>query len=64
MIKQTDRLTSNAVLLEYLAEHYGAHLTSNVVKKGSDHIVKFSIEFVNDKFIMEDMICLVILQRC
>lgn len=55
MIKQTDRLTSNAVLLEYLAEHYGAHLTSNVVKKGSDHIVKFSIEFVNDKFIMEDI---------
>ena len=55
MIKQTEKFTSNAVLLEYLAEHYGAHLTSNVVKKGSDHIVKFSIEFVNDKFIMEDI---------
>lgn len=55
MIKQTDRFTTNASLLEYLAEHYGAHLTSNVVKKGSDHIVKFSIEFVNGKFIMEDM---------
>ena len=55
MIKQTGSLKTNAVLLEYLAEHYGAHLTSNVVKKGSDHIVKFSIEFVNDKFIMEDI---------
>lgn len=55
MIKQTDKFKTNAALLEYLAEHYGAHLTSNVVKKGSDHIVKFSIEFVNGKFIMEDM---------
>lgn len=55
MIKQTSAHPSNADLLDYLATHYGAHLTSNVVKKGSDHIVKFSIEFVNDKFIMEDM---------
>lgn len=55
MIKKTGQFTTNAALLEYLAEHYGAHLTSNVLKKGSDHIVKFSIEFVNGKFIMEDM---------
>lgn len=55
MIKQTSQHPSNAELLDYLATHYGAHLTSSVVKKGSDHVVKFSIEFVNDKFILEDM---------
>lgn len=55
MVKRTSEHPTNAVLLEYLAEHYGAHLTSNVIKKGSDHLLKVSIEFVNDKFILEDM---------
>ncbi|WP_166626516.1 EF-P 5-aminopentanol modification-associated protein YfmF [Jeotgalicoccus sp. S0W5] len=55
MVKRTSEHPTNAKLLEYLAEHYGAHLTSNVIKKGSDHLLKVSIEFVNDKFILEDM---------
>ena len=55
MVKRTSTYPTNAKLLEYLAEHYGAHLTSNVVKKGSDHLLKVSIEFVNDKFILEDI---------
>jgi hypothetical protein len=50
MVKWTARFNTESALLEYLAHHYGAHLTSNVTKKGRDHLVTFNIEFVNSKF--------------
>lgn len=55
MIKRTDRHDEEANLLNHLAHYYGAHLTTGVSRKGSDHIVSFGMEFVNDKFIKEDM---------
>ncbi len=55
MVKRTLRHTTEADLLNHLAHYYGAHLTTNVGRKGQDHIVTFSVEFVNDKFIREDL---------
>src|SRR5690625_2055671 len=55
MVKRTMRHQSEAELLNHLAHYYGAHLTTNVGRKGQDHIVTFSMEFVNDKFIREDL---------
>src|SRR5699024_8079039 len=55
MVKNTSTYPTKAKLVEYLAKQYCAHLTSNVDKKGSDHLLKVSIEFVNDKFILEDI---------
>lgn len=55
MIKKTEYFKTESALLEYLAYHYGAHLTSNVTKKGQDHLVTFNIEFVNSKFVKEDL---------
>ncbi|WP_342389113.1 EF-P 5-aminopentanol modification-associated protein YfmF [Salinicoccus bachuensis] len=53
MVKRTVGFPKEADLLKYLAHYYGAHLTSNVSRKGQDHIVSFSMEFVNDRFIRE-----------
>lgn len=55
MVKRTSRFKTESELLQYLAYHYGAHLTSNVTKKGKDHLVTFSVEFVNSKFVKEDL---------
>jgi predicted Zn-dependent peptidase len=55
MVKWTARFNTESALLEYLAHHYGAHLTSNVTKKGRDHLVTFNIEFVNSKFVKENL---------
>ncbi len=55
MIKRTDTFLKEADLLNYLAHHYGAHLTSNTGRKGRDHTVTIGMELVNDKFIYEDM---------
>lgn len=53
MVKRTVDFPKEAELLKHLAHYYGAHLTSNVSRKGQDHIVSFSMEFVNDRFIRE-----------
>lgn len=53
MVKRTLRHPAEADLLNHLAHYYGAHLTTNVGRKGQDHIVTFSMEFVNNKFIRE-----------
>ncbi|WP_020008631.1 EF-P 5-aminopentanol modification-associated protein YfmF [Salinicoccus albus] len=55
MIKRTDRHKGEAELMNHLAHYYGAHLTTGASRKGQDHIVSFAMEFVNDKFIKEDM---------
>lgn len=55
MIKRTAAFQKEADLLKHLAHYYGAHLTSNVGRKGQDHIVSFSMEFVNDRFIREEL---------
>lgn len=53
MVKRTLRHPYEADLLNHLAHYYGAHLTTNTGRKGQDHIVTFSMEFVNNKFIKE-----------
>ncbi|WP_031548637.1 EF-P 5-aminopentanol modification-associated protein YfmF [Salinicoccus luteus] len=55
MVKRTVSFPKEADLLKHLAHYYGAHLTSNVSRKGQDHIVSFSMEFVNDRFIREEL---------
>src|SRR5690625_1419659 len=55
MVKRTMRHHSEAEPLNHLAHYYGAHLTTNAGRKGQDHIVTFSMEFVNDKFIRENL---------
>ncbi|MCG1008743.1 insulinase family protein [Salinicoccus sp. ID82-1] len=55
MIKRTLQFRREADLLKHLAHYYGAHLTSNVGRKGEDHIVTLSMEFVNDRFIKENL---------
>ena len=55
MVKRTSRFKTESELLAYLAHYYGAHLTSTVTKKGKDHLVTFSVEFVNSKFVKEDL---------
>ncbi|GAB3070085.1 EF-P 5-aminopentanol modification-associated protein YfmF [Salinicoccus sesuvii] len=55
MIKRTLQFSKEAELLKHLAHYYGAHLTSNVGRKGEDHIVTFGMEFVNDRFIKENL---------
>lgn len=55
MVKRTGKFKSESELLNYLAHHYGAHLTSHVSKKGTDNLVTFSIEFINSKFVKEDL---------
>lgn len=55
MIKRTSRFNREMALLDFLSEYYGAHLTSTTFKRGSDHVVRISLEFVNDKFILEEL---------
>lgn len=55
MVKRTLRHSTEAELLNHLAHYYGAHLTMNVGRKGQDHIITFGMEFVNNKFIREDL---------
>lgn len=55
MVKRTLRHSSEAELLNHLAHYYGAHLTTNAGRKGQDHILTFGMEFVNNKFIREDL---------
>ncbi|WP_411844098.1 EF-P 5-aminopentanol modification-associated protein YfmF [Salinicoccus sp. HZC-1] len=55
MVKRTLRHSTEAELLNHLAHYYGAHLTTNVGRKGQDHIITFGMEFVNNKFIREDL---------
>ena len=55
MIKRTDNHPSEIELLEYLAKYYGAHLSSSTSKRGIDHVVQIRMEFVNEKFVLEDL---------
>lgn len=55
MVKRTLRHSSEAELLNHLAHYYGAHLTTNAGRKGENHILTFGMEFVNNKFIREDL---------
>lgn len=55
MIKRTSQFKTEIDLLEHLSKYYGAHLTSSTYKRGSDHVVSLCLEFVNDKFILEDL---------
>lgn len=55
MIKRTSQHKSEIELLDFLARFYGAHLTSSTFRRGQDHVVQFRMEFVNDKFILEDL---------
>lgn len=55
MVKRTLRHSTEAELLNHLAHYYGAHLTTNVGRKGRDHIITFGMEFVNNKFIRENL---------
>lgn len=55
MVKKTGSFETESEFLKYLAHHYGAHLTSAVTKKGRDHLVSFNLEFINSKFVKEDL---------
>lgn len=55
MIKRTENHPSEIALLEHLAKYYGAHLTSSTSKRGVDHVVQIRMEFVNEKFVLEDL---------
>lgn len=55
MIKRTSQFKTEKALLDFLSEYYGAHVTSSSFKRGSDHVVSLRMEFVNDKFILEDL---------
>lgn len=55
MIKRTSQFKTEKALLDFLSEYYGAHVTSSTFKRGSDHVVSLRMEFVNDKFILEDL---------
>ena len=55
MIKRTSQFKTEIALLDYLSKYYGAHITSSTFKRGSDHVVLFRMEFVNDRFILEDL---------
>lgn len=54
MIKRTKTYDTEAKLIQYLSEYYGAHLTYQTSKIGSSHLVHFTLEFVNERFIHED----------
>lgn len=55
MVKRTKKLKTETELVKYLAEYYGAHLTESTTKRGDSHIVNFTIEFANERFIHEDL---------
>ena len=55
MIKRTENHPSEIALLEHLAKYYGAHLSSTTSKRGIDHVVQIRMEFVNEKFVLEDV---------
>ena len=55
MIKLTKTYDTEAKLIQYLSEYYGAHLTYQTSKIGSSHLVHFTLEFVNERFIHEDL---------
>ncbi len=55
MVKKTGAFESESEFLNYLAHHYGAHLTSSTTKKGRYHLVSFNLEFINSRFVREDM---------
>lgn len=55
MVKKTGSFNTEIEFLNYLAHHYGAHLTSSVTKKGRDHLVSFNLEFINSKFVKGDL---------
>lgn len=55
MVKKTDSFSTESEFLNYLAHHYGAHLTSNATKKGRDHMISFNLEFINSRFVKEDL---------
>ena len=55
MIKRTKTYNTEAKLIQYLSEYYGAHLTYQTSKIGSSHLVHFTLEFVNERFIHEDL---------
>lgn len=55
MIKRTKTYDTEAKLIQYLSEYYGAHLTYQTSKIGSSHLVHFTLEFVNERFIHEDL---------
>lgn len=55
MVKKTGSFQTESDFLKYLAHHYGAHLTSGVTKKGRDHLVSFNLEFINSRFVKEDL---------
>lgn len=55
MIKRTKTYNTEAKLIQYLSEYYGAHLTYQTSKIGSSHLVHFTLEFVNERFIHEEL---------
>lgn len=55
MVKKTASFTSESEFLNHLAHLYGAHLTSNATKKGRDHLISFNLEFINSRFVKEDL---------
>lgn len=55
MIKRTSKYKTEIELLDFLAQYYGSHVTSSTYKRGVDHVVQFRMEFVNDKFVLEDI---------
>src|SRR5699024_11421035 len=55
MIKRTKTYNTEAKLIQYLSEYYGAHLTYQTTKIGSRHLVHFTLEVVNERFIHEEI---------
>lgn len=55
MIKRTKNLRTETELVQHLAKYYGAHLTEGTTKRGDSHIVNFTLEFANERFIHEDL---------
>src|SRR5699024_3196876 len=55
MEKETGSFETETEFLEYAGHRYGAHLTAAGTKKGRGHLVSFNLEFINSKFVKEDL---------
>ncbi|GGA96310.1 insulinase family protein [Macrococcus hajekii] len=55
LTKSTADFPTEQSLYDYLSDLYGAHLSSYVSKQKTAHIITISIEFINDKYIDEQL---------
>ncbi|RSK27093.1 insulinase family protein [Bacillus sp. HMF5848] len=49
----TSRFTSTSKLRSYLDDLYGAHLFVDLAKKGENHVITFTLEVANEKYLQD-----------